>query len=124
VEGQSESEPRGFCKIDAEALTAALIAPGHGRTGVAELGLYVAFFDLDRRRHAGAQRMSREFVLPVGFEKIATHARGKRRALDQSGDMLVVETVRTDMFSAGLKAAEQWAVRNAGKFARWNVGLV
>jgi hypothetical protein len=44
VEGQSESEHRGFCKIDAEALTAALIAPRHDRAGVAELLLDTAFF--------------------------------------------------------------------------------
>ena len=77
MKGQWESEPRGFCKIDAEALTAALIAPGHGRTGVAELALHVAFFDFGRRSHSGAQRMPGKIVLPVGFGKIAAQTSGK-----------------------------------------------
>ena len=86
MKGQWESEPRGFCKIDAEALTAALIAPGHGRTGVAELALHVAFFDFGRRSHSGAQRMPGKIVLPVGFGKIAeaTDALAHRLILQES----------------------------------------
>jgi hypothetical protein len=68
---------------------------------VAELPLDMAFVQFGGRGEAWAQGMSREFVLPVGFGKIATHARVKRRALNQAGDMLVFEAVRADMLSAG-----------------------
>ena len=91
MRGRTESEPRGFCKIDAEAFTAALIPPRHGGAGVTEQLLHMAFVQFGGRGEARAQGMSREFVLPVSFEKIAAHARGKRRALDQSGHMLVIE---------------------------------
>jgi hypothetical protein len=83
---------------------------------VSKLLLHMAFVQFGGRGETRAQGMSREFALPVGFEKIAAHTCGKRRALDQPGDMFVIEAVRADMLSAGLKAPEQWAVCDAGKF--------
>lgn len=40
---QTESERCGFCKIDAETITIALIAPRHDRAGMAELCLSMLF---------------------------------------------------------------------------------
>lgn len=42
-------------QVDAEAISAALIAAGHLRGGMAELFLDIAFVDLGRRGEASAQ---------------------------------------------------------------------
>jgi hypothetical protein len=61
--------------------------------GVAELLLDMAFVQFGSRGEARARGRSREFVLPVGFGKIAAHAGGKRRALHEPGDMFVIEAI-------------------------------
>jgi hypothetical protein len=56
---------------------------------VAELPLDVALIDLCGGGETGTQRMSGEFLPPLGFGKITPHPGGERRTLDQPGDVPV-----------------------------------
>ncbi len=49
------SQPSGFGEVDAEAVAVALVAPGHFRTGMAELLLHRAFVGCRGGGEAGAQ---------------------------------------------------------------------
>ena len=69
------SQARRLGQIDPEPVAAALVAPGHFGGGVAELLLHVALVDLGRGGEAGAQRMAREFPLPLALGEVAAHAR-------------------------------------------------
>jgi hypothetical protein len=57
----------GLGEVDAEALAAALVAPGHLGARMTKLLLDVALVDLGRGGEAGAQRMAGELLPPLRF---------------------------------------------------------
>lgn len=60
----------------------------------------VTLIDLGRRGEAGAQRVTGKFLAPLGLRKIAAHAGGTRRLLDEACHLLTVQTVRPVLASA------------------------
>ena len=63
---------------------------------MAELLLHIALVDFGRGGGAGAQRMPGKFLLPLSLGKIAAHAGGECRSLDQPGNMFVGHAIDTD----------------------------
>src|SRR5208283_6017105 len=63
---------------------------------MAELLLHIALVDLGRGGEAGAQRMAREFLLPLAFCQIAADAGGHGGVLDQTGDVPVGQPLGAD----------------------------
>jgi hypothetical protein len=71
IEAVCSSQPRRLGEVHPESVSLPLIAAGHLGTGVAELPLDVALIDLCGRGEAGAQRVSGEFLPPLGFGRLA-----------------------------------------------------
>ena len=80
---------------------------------MAELLLHIAFVDLGGGGKAGAQRMAREFFLPLALAEVAAHAGRERGMFDQPRDVPVGQAVGAD-FSAN-HPPEQRPDRNPPK---------
>ncbi len=83
--------------------------------GMAELLLHIALVDLGRGGEAGAQRMAGKQLSALALRQIAAHAGGQRGALDEPGDLLVVEPIGADCLALPGHPAEQRAVRDAAE---------
>lgn len=100
-------------QIDPEPVPSSLIASGHLGAGVAELLLDVALVDLGRGGEAGAQRVAGEQGRALGLGQVAAQAGGGGGALDQAGDLAVVEPHRPDRAALAGDAAKERPLADA-----------
>lgn len=73
---------------------------------MAKLVLDMPLIDLGGGSESGAQRMASELLRAFNLRKIAAHPGGKRRLLDETRHLLVVEPIRPNGLALSGHAAE------------------
>lgn len=86
---------------------------------MAEL-LHMALVDLGRGGEAGAQGVARKFLRPLALGKIAANLGRHGRLLDEAGDLLVWETIWSNVLAFAGDPAKERAV---GQLCELDPGL-
>lgn len=117
---RASHKPAAFVRLPRNPIPPALMFSRHLGSSMTKLLLHIPLVDVRRGGEAAAQRVTGEFESTFDFCRVATNAGGHDRTLDQAGDLLVVQTVRADLFALPGHAAEEGTM---GKFGEFDPGF-